>query len=67
MRFLSMLITLVIIAYGISAYLETGQQSNPASPLKTSTPKKVIDHAQQTANQVTESLKRRQQKLEHSN
>lgn len=67
MRFLSIIITLAIIGYAISIYIDSGNlQSADPEKIK-SKPKEFIDHANQAADQFNESLKKQKKKLDDMN
>lgn len=67
MRFLSLLITLSIIGYAISVYLDSGDLTSADPDKVMSKPKEFIDHAQQAADQINSQMQRHKDKLDQRN
>ena len=64
MRFLSILITLAIIGYAISIYLDSDDLKSSDPEKVMSKPKEFIDHARQATDQMNENLKKQKKSLE---
>ncbi len=67
MRFLSILITLAIIGYAMSIYIDSGNLKSAAPNKAMSKPKEFIDHANQTVDMLNEKLQKQKKKMDDLN
>ena len=64
MRILSILITLLIIGYAMSLYLESNSLNSSDPEKVKNQPKEYIDQAKQATDDLRKNLQEQQQKLE---
>ena len=67
MKFLSLIITLAIIGYAMSLYIDSGNLKSADPEKAMSKPKEFIDHSRQAVDQLNESLKKQKESMDNSN
>ena len=66
MRLISLLLSLVILGYVISIYLDSSVESSDDGERYISRPQQAIEQAEDTTNQLNQVLKNQQQKLKET-
>ena len=64
MRFLSLLISLAIIGYTASIYLNSGDLQSSVPDKTITKPKQYIDHARQATDQINETMKKQKKAID---
>lgn len=65
MRFLSLLITLAIIGYAMSIYIDSGNLTSADPEHIKSKPKEFIDHTSQAVDELNKSMQRQKKQLDN--
>lgn len=63
MRFIGLLLSLAILGYVISIYLDSSVETSDEGERYSSRPQQTIEHTEDMANQLNQALKHQQQKL----
>lgn len=66
MRMIGLLLTLAILGYVISIYINSSVETTQEGESYTSRPQQTIEHTQDMADQLNQSLKHQQQKLKEA-
>ncbi|MGD8812085.1 MAG: hypothetical protein PVH16_05060 [Thioalkalispiraceae bacterium] len=66
MRLISLLLSLAILGYVISIYLDSSSGSSAGNEQYSSRPQQTIEQAEDTAAQINQSLKLQQQQLQQA-
>ena len=67
MKFLGLLISLAIIGYAMTVYLDSSRLTTASPDGSASTPKEYIDQAKQAADIMNQSLQKDKERLDGSN
>jgi len=66
MRYISLLLTLVILGYVINLYLNSSSMTKEDGNVTTSHPQQTLEKAEQTADQLNQVLQDQQQRLNNA-
>lgn len=66
MRYISLLLTLVILGYVINLYLSSSSMTKEEGNTTTSHPQQTLEKAEQTAGQLNQVLQDQQQRLNNA-